>query len=307
MRKVLLFTHGTALLWLLSFLALPSGWAVLAATFLSLVHFAATLVLFYSKPDVRKRHAFIGAILPLLLFFSILAGLWFFPGVAPRALLVFFLLVLWHYAKQSYGFFVLSFRGLGAFDRHDSLERQSLLFFFLWAALFSFISAQMVTGAQLAFGVYVQSLGLPPEPFLTVGRVGVGAGLLYCAWLCVRYRRYAPFLTALAFALWCDLRLFDYRFLILLPAFHALQYLPAALWRLKLGNARAGNALVAAVLVCAGLLFVVFHASPRQWPWLITVLAASEITMNLQHYMLDAYLWRARDESVREALGIKDA
>lgn len=304
MSRILAFTHVSALASILIALLFPQGWILPAATALSFLHFAATLVIFYGHSSIRTEHRFVGLVLPVALVLSL--GIFMFeaPDQASRTLLFFLVLVLWHYCKQSYGFFVLSFRDHPAYQRTDSLERQLILAFFLWTAFFGFLSSQMTDTHRLTFGLYVPSLGIPMHPWIELGRAGALLGLTYCGFECVRHRKPLPFLTALTFWIWCDLSLFDQKFLLLLPAFHALQYLPIALWRM-LGQSKKAKALrLGAWLVGGFVLFLFFQKMPKPAPWLVVLFASAELTLNLQHYFLDAYIWRARNALIRTELEV---
>jgi hypothetical protein len=302
MGTVLLATHLGSLLSLPVFLLLPDAGALAAATALSFLHFAATLVFYYGQAERDRRFRALGVYLPLALLAGGAAWMLASPTSLAGALLVFFVLVLWHYAKQSYGLFVYSFRGLGGFDHHDSLERQAVLGAFLWLALYGFVAMQTNPSAQLAFGLYVPSAHLPVGPVATIGRAGAALALAYLSFVCVRYRRFAPFATALAFWVWCDLPLTGFRLVPYLPALHALQYFPVVGWRFSRRGRRVALALGFAGFASAGALGFVLRGVPRFAPALVAFLYAAELTMNLQHYFIDAYIWRAREPGVRADL-----
>ncbi|MGZ3741236.1 MAG: hypothetical protein ACXVB9_17785 [Bdellovibrionota bacterium] len=300
MPFVLALTHFTSLLWPPLLALLPGPAALALASVLSFFHFYASLVLFYSQPALRKKFPRVAWQFPLALLLLLGAWMALWPVPFARYLIFFFVFLFWHYAKQSYGFFVLSFRGEARMEDPNSFERQCVLLYFLVAALFGFLSTQTSGGTMLAFGIYVPTLNLPLAPILWTGRAACALGLGYCLWICIRYRRWAPLCTAVSFYLWTDLRLWNYQLLFLLPAFHALQYLPIVGRRVFSQKARVTLVVAGAALSCA--MYFLFRAHPVTGVGVLGLLGVLEIVMNLHHYFIDAYIWRFRDPEIRAEL-----
>jgi len=299
MAFILALTHFTSLLWPPLLALFPGPVALALASVLSFFHFSASLVLFYSQPGMRRKFSRVAWHLPLALLILLGGCMALWPVGFARWLIFFFVFLFWHYAKQSYGFFVLSFRGEPRMEDPNSFERQGVLLYFLAAALFGFLSTQTSGGTMLAFGIYIPTLNLPAAPVLWTGRIACALGLGYCGWICFRYRRWVPLCTALSFYLWVDLSLWNYQLLFLLPAFHALQYLPIVGRRVLSQSlpVRLRWLAAGAALTCA--MYFLFRAHPVAGVGVLGFLGVLEIAMNFHHYFIDAYIWRFRDPGIR--------
>ncbi|RZA09520.1 MAG: hypothetical protein EOP11_01485, partial [Proteobacteria bacterium] len=141
--KSLKAVHASTLLLTLGCLAagssVPQFSLAGAVLTLSFLHFAATLQLFYREEGVVKNHPLLSLGIPILLFLAFSAGAILWRSIFAGALVLFFPLLLWHYAKQSMGLFVLSLRPSPAMDRPNSASRQYILFVFMLLGTFGYL------------------------------------------------------------------------------------------------------------------------------------------------------------------------
>lgn len=291
----------TALFFGAARLAPATTWAP-GVLVLSFLHFASTLVLFYRDRDGARARPILSLGLPLALLALSFGWAYASPTTWPQALVLFFPVLFWHYSKQSMGIFVLGLRGSPGMNDPRSQPRQLILGAFLLLGTFGYLSSQMGTALSQSFGFYIPTMGLGGGPWVTGFRaVGLGA-LAYLAYVCWREKAYLPFLTALAFYAWMDFSLLGFALLPFLPALHALQYLPLAFARWR----RSGPAWVflAATVVMTTLIFAALRWTPRTFLTVGLLLSSMELVMNVHHYFLDAYIWRARDERNRRDMGI---
>ena len=269
---------------------------------LSFLHFASTLVLFYRDPGVVRKRPVLGLALPLGILSVSFFWAWSSPTSWPQVLVLFFPLLLWHYAKQSMGIFVLGLRGSPGMSDPRSQPRQIILAIFLLLGAFGYLSSQMGSALSQSFGFYIPSMGLGGGPWVQVFRALSLAGLGYLAYVCRKEKAFLPFFTALAFYAWMDFSLLGFSLLPFLPALHATQYLPLAFARWR----RSGSAWVflAATVLITTVIFAALRWTPRAVLPLGLFLSSLELVMNVHHYFLDAYIWRARDERNRRDLGL---
>lgn len=269
---------------------------------LSFLHFASTLVLFYRDPEVAKKRPVLGLALPLAILGVSFFWAWASPTSWPQALILFFPVLFWHYSKQSMGIFVLGLRGSPGMSDPRSQPRQIILAVFLFLGTFGYLSSQMGTALSQSFGFYIPSMGLGAGPWIQAFRGLSVAGLSYLAYVCWREKAFLPFLTALAFYAWMDFSLLGFSLLPFLPALHALQYLPLAFARWR--RSAPAWVFLAGTVVITTVIFAALRWTPRTFLAVGLFLSSLELVMNVHHYFLDAYIWRARDERNRQELGL---
>lgn len=271
---------------------------------LSLLHFAATLNLFYREESGGRRRPVLAYGLPLGFFAVGIVWSALSADTFAKLLVGFFPLLFWHYAKQAMGVFVLSLRNAPGLRDPRSVPRQLVLGVFLVLGVYGYLSSQIGASLAQSFGFYIPTLQLSPGPWVTGFRVAAAAGLIYCAFLAAREKQYLAFATPLAFYLWMDFPLFGFALLPFLPALHAVQYLPLAIAR----GARGPRAFWFAgfVALTGALLFAALRLTPRTLLGAGLVLATAELVLNLHHYFLDAYIWRAREGRNRRAMGLEE-
>jgi hypothetical protein len=228
---------------------------LLTSTILNFPHFTHSYQLFYARFGakivreggvLRRRYVFAGIIIPTILLAAIAAAIGFKAsiGIAVLGSLLVFL-TGWHYVKQGYGLLIVDSVLKRSF--FQSWEKRLLLancyaiwFSFLCIYNHGFGSNEVLS--KLIFVIHV------PEVLVWVSLLC--SALLFIATLTVFGRRIVrgepvPVLGALSYFtvlyLWLFL-LLDPWLLLIVPAFHSLQYL-VVVWRFKLSElaARSGS------------------------------------------------------------------
>ncbi|RZA08771.1 MAG: hypothetical protein EOP11_03825 [Proteobacteria bacterium] len=189
-------------------------------------------------------------------------------------------------------------------DRPNSASRQYILFVFMLLGTFGYLNSQTASMLTQTFGFYVPSLELPAGPWVNYLRIICLSGVAGCIYLAIRARSYWAICTPLAFYLWVDYPLTNFALLPILPALHAIQYLPLAFERGVKG--RGAFWFAVSTSVAAALLFGVLRTAPRHLLSIGVVVAMAELTLNLHHYFLDAHIWRARVGKYRRAMGYEE-
>ena len=228
----------------------------------------------------------------------------------------------WHYSKQVYGCMMVS----ASYDGYDLTPQQRTILrwslYSIWAA--SYTHANLGGELRDFQGIPYLGLGLPAATYV-LAMVVFAAGFIASLVLVVlrnfernRRRPSANFLVPyVAFAAWWlpPLVQTDF-FLLLVPLFHSLQYLPfvykverARLAEESPGTARHRGTLIVLGLVAAG--FLAFELIPNtadatlgtfplMHAWFFFVCA--HLFINIHHYFIDNVLWRFRDPLVRQYL-----
>lgn len=335
------------LFWLLvppSATAQVAAIAIAVAHFVNHPHFANSYQIFYGgfgakafgrelDPALRWRYRFAGLVVPVLLggFLAItaLAGDVRTLGFAGN---IMFLLVGWHYAKQGYGMAIVDSVLKRRF--YDAGEKRALLLnaYACWGL--SWLIANRAVAMQDLWGLKYYTFAVPDFVYwATVGLV-VASGLLVLLRLGRRLLagKGLPWTGLLAYVvtlyLWLIFVRIDARFLLLVPAFHSLQYL-VVVWRYKLNEAASRPAapaetrlggltayawlrLTAFLLVGIVLGWALFWGLPR---WLDSsvpydrqtfgpalFLFAFWIFVNVHHYFLDNVMWRRENPTTKRFL-----
>ncbi len=235
---------------------------------------------------------------------------------------VMFFTVGWHYSKQTFGCMMVyaSYDGyhLGAGQRR--LLKGSL--FTIWAA--SYTQANLGTTVNDYYGAPYLPLGLPSWTYpMAMAFFGVGlvATLGGVGWRNYRADGRLPsrnFLVPyVAFMVWWLPPLVQPEFFLLaVPFFHSLQYLPFV-YKVKRGELEArhpksvelrGTTFVLGLIVAG---FVVFELAPNTGDtilgnftatqaWLLFI--CTQLFINIHHYFIDSAIWRFKSRQVREYL-----
>lgn len=277
------------------------SWLLLIG-FLSLLHFSSTLFLFYHKGSVWRERPVLSWVFPgsfLVLAFILAMEA---PDAWAMALVFFFPLLFWHYAKQAMGVYLLGLERTAQLARPNSALRQLVLLCFLVMGVFGYLSSQ--TGGQLtqAFGFYIPTLKLDIGPWINGMRTIALGSALFLLVLSFWQRKLLSALTVVAFYFWMDLFLTNFALAIFLPALHAVQYIPLAFSRWSKRFPAIHFIFAGAAL--AVVLLVLLRFSPRGILWVSLLLSSMEVVLNVHHYFVDAFIWRAREETVRKELGI---
>ena len=269
---------------------------------LSFAHFASALLLFYRDKAAWRSRPVLAWGLPILFLAVSLIGASYFTRQWGYVLVAYFPLLFWHYSKQTLGLFVIGLRDQTGMSDPNSLIRQAILAVFLLCGTFGYFSSQTGTAMPMTFGAYIPSLRLEIGPWIEWMRIVCVVGIFFLGLLALKAKRPLPFLAAVAFYLWMDFLLTKFVLLPFLPALHALQYIPLAWQR---WNRRAVAWIFGlAILGGAGILFGAFRLSPRPLLAISLLISSVELVLNLHHYFLDAYIWRAREEANRAEMGL---
>jgi hypothetical protein len=303
------------------------------ATILNFPHFVHSYQIFYARfsmkiaPEggaLRRRYVFAGIIMPIVLFAAIAAaiGLESPTGIAVLGSLFVFL-TGWHYVKQGYGLLIV-----------DSVLKRS--FFQAWEKRLLIANCYAVWLSYWCiyndgFGsneVFSKLIVVVHIPQILVGASLLGSGVLLVAILTMFGRRIVrgepvPVLGALSYFttlyVWLFL-LLDPWFLLMVPAFHSLQYL-VVIWRFKLNEllVRRGSLMRA----FSGFLLFGFLVGITAFiivPFFLDTFADYGGTalgsgiflfffvvfINIHHYFLDNVMWRRENPDVRQYLMTTD-
>ena len=234
------------------------------------------------------------------------------------SVILMFITVGWHYAKQVYGCMMVYAR----FDRYPLDPRQRRLLKWnlhgvWWCSFFFYFTP---SGAGNYFGLPYHSLALPAVLVPLSAGYLVLAGLASVYWIGYRnYRRHgrlpgANFLVpAVAMHVWLLPVSYQREFLAIVPLFHSLQYLPFV-YRWEMGRLKdvapatlhvRGTVIILALVATGYIGFELIpntldmltdaHGQLRVWFFFI----AAQVLLNVHHYFNDNVLWRFKDEDVR--------
>lgn len=300
-----------------------------AATILNFPHFVHSYQIFYARfgtkiategGALRRRYVFAGTVIPIGLLAAIAAamGLEAPIGIAVLGSLFVFL-TGWHYVKQGYGLLIV-----------DSVLKRS--FFQAWEKRLLVANCYAVWLSYWCiyndgFGsneVFSKLIVLVHVPENLVSASLLGSGVFLVAILTMFGRRIVrgepvPVLGALSYFttlyVWLFL-LLDPWFLLIVPAFHSLQYL-IVVWRFKLSELSAGRGsrmrafsgfLLFGVLVGIAAFIIVPLFLDTFVDYGATALGSGiflfffVVFINIHHYFLDNVTWRRENPDVRRYL-----
>jgi hypothetical protein len=230
-----------------------------------------------------------------------------------------FLTVGWHYAKQAYGCARAGahLRGYDFTSAQTTWLRVGLAP--LWVSLF--VASNAGGGDLSYFGLTYPALGLPHWT-TGVAHLALAAGALVVigafAASARANRRYPPLVAivpVVAIFVWWVPVLRNPTFLLLVPFFHSLQYLPfaATVHRHRHSERRAADqrswplGLLALAAVVVG--WLVFEAIPGATDHAqeatrsaAVVAIAVTVFVNVHHYCIDHVAWRLREPIARHEL-----
>lgn len=324
-------------------------WALAATHAINHPHFAHSYQLFYAgfrrkafgdafPPGLRRRYLFAGVAVPLLLAAwlagTVLAGDKRMLGWAGNAMVFF---VGWHYAKQGYGMAmldaVLKRRFFAAGEKRLLLWNAHACWLLAWL-----LGNDLVSVANL-WGLAYYSFAVPGWLLWVAVAAAAASGLALLAVLLRKGRREGwrlPWNGLLAYGAslyaWLVFVQVNPLFLLVVPAFHSLQYL-VVVWRFQINRARAhplaalrpaergwlaqlpslaGLRISFFLLLGIGLGWLGFWGLPE---WLgrsvgydratfgpTLFLFCCWIFINLHHYFLDSVLWRRENPETKRWL-----
>lgn len=274
-------------------------------------HFLASYFWFYKNQTLREENRFVGKYLPVMIV--ILLALVYSLKVdflLQAMLIAAWILLFWHFAKQSYGCSV--FLGKQEFP----VESKSLLLYsYLCLAGFGFLNIQRQESQVLLFKSYVRVFKVP-EMFSMA--LLTFAWILFFAFVATFIKQAGsettseklkktvvisiPWVANLMWFSWWTVE----SFFVLIPVFHAIQYAPFILQGLsRLQN--ESKALVKSIVSIFVVSFLFFVGLPfavnSWWPEMAQGLVTSVfIFFNLHHFFIDSVGWKLSQESIRKIL-----
>jgi hypothetical protein len=281
-------------------------------------HFAASTVRLYSRPGYYKDFPFISFGLPAVTFAG-LALCVMFPGDAGYYLQVVYLTwAPFHYAKQVYGLSLMY--GFRSGIRFDDGDKRMIY----WVSMLPFIYAFFGGSPHMGAGWL-----LPPEvvrnvPGLLVAltavknilQIAVFVAPLLMYWkIAATKRRGLPLiilLMMLSNGLWWVALNFNEAF-VLATIGHGVQYMAITLiYHVREQARRPDNRhgwtyhALSFYAKCVALGYALFNCWPYFFVWAGAGVAESMLlviaTINVHHFIVDAYIWRLRVPANRTAL-----
>jgi hypothetical protein len=300
-----------------------SSWILWAAGAASAAHFVMTYRFAYGNPRLAiRRHPVALVVVPSGLIALAATSMWQTSSGHDqmlRSLLgVVYLLTMWHYIRQSYGVARISAR-LREFtiSRPETVALKLGLYPMCVISIVSYLRERSIV-APVELNARVDLI-----PEVSAGfRVGLTAalsvvliGAFTSMWRRERRRPPASVIAPIAAAtLWIGLTPTLLAAVVLLPAFHAIQYL-ACCWPLEraslgaLGLSHVNRHIAAAIAAAAAVGLLATRTLPRLLNsvvgvdqdgtvWLIAVFTV----LNLHHFAIDAVIWRSRGHMVATLL-----
>jgi len=290
-------------------------WLVLFATS---AHFAASTIRLYSKPTYLKEFSFLAFGFPVVTM-AVLSVCVMFPGIFGRYLQVIYLTwAPFHYAKQIYGLSLMyAFRGgskLGSVDKR-------LIY---WTCMIPFLYAVMSGSSHMGLGWLIPVDLINSNSLLRSGLNSIKLVLMVLTFIMpiVLYwriwktqSRSLPLIVLtmmVANGLWWTGLSFLDAFVIATIA-HGIQYVAIMLiYHVREQLAEPANKHSWAFHAggfyakCVVLGYALFNCWPFIFVWAGAGLAESMLmviaTINLHHFIVDAYIWRLRVPENQKAL-----
>jgi hypothetical protein len=314
--------------------------ALIVAHIVNHPHFAHSYQIFYRNfrrklfgaeyaPRLRLRYAAAGLVVPAamggLLAAGVLAQWVVLLGLAVNAMM---LLVGWHYVKQGYGMIIVDSVLKRQFLNDQEKRLLRINGYCCWAL--AWILANQSFVERDYWGIPYHTFALP-QAVLVLGWAAALASTAATLWMLGRRWRASgslPFNGVIAYfsALyaWTVFVSFNPLFLLVVPAFHSLQYL-VVVWRYEANAAKAPQANGAAsgssgawvrfssfVAIGFVLGYLGFWGLPEQLnslvPYQKEVLGPSLflflfwIFINVHHYFIDNVIWRGENPDTRRYL-----
>ncbi|AZZ36679.1 hypothetical protein CIK05_07720 [Bdellovibrio sp. qaytius] len=274
-------------------------------------HFIASYFWFYKNENLRQENRFVGKLLPLMIVGILVLIFTLQVSYLLQAMLIAaWILLFWHFAKQSYGCSVfLAEKNL----THNS--KAYLLYSYLSLAGFGFLNIQRHESKVLLFKSYVRVFNVPE---------GFALSLLALSWILfimfivssIKANQEQskadklksilvtsiPWIANLMWFSWWAIE----GFFVLIPVFHAIQYAPFILqgvYKLQADTKKFVKSVLAifmfSVLFFVGLPFAVNQTLPQISEALVTSIF---IFFNLHHFFIDSVGWKLSKESIRKIL-----
>jgi hypothetical protein len=290
-------------------------------------HNMATYLRIWGSDEDRQRFRFHRTVLVQISAFIFVAGL-FFPAVTSVLVYLYFLLVFWHYAAQTFGISLIYCYKRGYFftKREKEIYRAMILTFSAFVVVRFLTYKEM--SPQVWFGVPLPFWG--PLPVEVLWIVETILGLLLFAWTVIVLRKLVyerrmfplpSFLMLLTiFGLGFAVGSSSAMIWMYVPAyFHGSQYLAVSLsYHLKEKNLPEGmpaadiwqyvwtpaaQKFLGFIVVTGGFFYVVIPSFFAQIGFSYSLVAGLVLgVVNFHHFITDAAIWRLRDPRCRKIL-----
>lgn len=295
----------------------PDQWVWLVL-FANSAHFAASTIRLYSKPTYLKDFSFLAFGFPLVTM-AVLTACVAFPDVLGRYLQVIYLTwAPFHYARQIYNLSLMyAFRGG---SRLDAVDKRLIY----WSCMTPFLFAVLTGSSQMGLGWLLPADLVTSSALLAETLDGIRLLLMILTfampvvlyWRAWRARRQAlPLIVMIMMVAnglwWTGLSFLD-AFVIATIA-HGIQYMAIMLiYHVREQRAEPGNRrgwlfhAGSFYLKCVALGYGLFNCWPYIFVWAGAGLAESMLmviaTINIHHFIVDAYIWRFRAPEDQKAL-----
>jgi len=278
-------------------------------------HFSATSYRLLRVPENRREFPLTTYLIPVLVGGAIVASLNSPAVVAPYFIKFFMLWSPYHFTAQSLGISLLYARRAG-YDISAG-ERRALAAFLFGTFLVSTARAEVSTAPHSFFGILYPGLGLPGELVIVLKILMYAGGLHF---LLSTYRRFVkngerlPLVLpviAVAQYVWFVVGYFYPAFYLLVPMFHALQYLLIA-WVMELkenhSGRTAGQITIAwgtANILCGAALFLVLPRTVAAFGVPLDLALGVIIAgVQIHHFFVDGVIWKLRNPRVANPLTV---
>ena len=323
---------------------------LIVANFVNHPHFAHSYQLFYNDfmrkafaPDspLRHQYLFAGIMVPavMIAFFGTTVALGNAPLLGLAANVMFFT-VGWHYGKQGYGILMLDAAQKGT--TFGASEKRHLLWntYLTWLTVWLMVNRELATRDFWGLTYYV--FETPTEVLFAVWTLNAVSAAVVVRDLFLRWRtdRRLPFNGLVAYVsslyIWMIVGRLDPAVILIVPAFHSLQYL-VVVWRYQLNvetsalreepvrteapagggrwlrllrsaPARVGRFVVVGTLLGAGGFWVapIFLDTLTGYDRAVfgttLFLFIGWVFINIHHYFIDAVMWRRENSETRRYL-----
>lgn len=269
-------------------------------------HFIASYFWFYKNKSLRQDNAFVGKYLPAMII-ALLCLIYTLQVtyLLQAMLIAAWILLFWHFAKQSYGCSVF----LGAKNFTQS-SKSYLLMSYLCLAGFGFLNIQRHEAKVLLFKSYVRVFKVPDYFALSLLAL---AWILFAMFLVnfIKANKGAsksliivsvPWIANLMWFSWWTVE----SFFVLIPVFHAIQYAPFVLQGVRNLQSESKDFVkaVSAIFVVSAIVFIAIPLMVNKFaPTMAESLVTSIfIFFNLHHFFIDSVGWKLSKESIRKIL-----
>jgi hypothetical protein len=291
-------------------LALPASALWTVVLLVNSAHFAASTVRLYTKEGSFRDLPFVTMGLPLAALLVLGAALVYPAALGRHLMSLYFTWSPYHYAAQAYGLAMMyTYRSGSSLSVSDKrLLRAACLLPFAYA----FVSAR---GAGIEGLIPASALPVAPWPAVRTAGMSVLGALSFAVPVVlfargmVTSRARLPLISLLAMvanaAWWVTLTYWDA--FIWATIFHGLQYLAIALvfhvkdrQRLDAVPRPWWRHALAFYGACLGLGYLLFQVWPHAGPLVGFAYAQSLLlvvaTINIHHFIVDAFIWRLRKD-----------